>query len=180
LADARTAYRLDRAQLRASFERASAGYEAAARLQRAVAAELLARLAAFGFTPAVVLDLGCGTGGVAAELRARYPRTLVIALDLARGMLREARRHLEAGQRFERVCGDALRLPLKDASVDIVFSNLMLVRRALRRLLWGTTGQPRSTAGSLCAPAARLAWAARRWPILSKSRRKSYAPRWPR
>ena len=117
---------LDRAQLRASFERASATYESAARLPVSVAAELLERLAAFDFAPRVVLDLGCGTGRVSRELKERYPRSQVIALDLSAGMLREARRHLEGGQRFERVCGDALRLPLRDASVDLVFSNLML------------------------------------------------------
>jgi malonyl-CoA O-methyltransferase len=119
-------FRLDRAQLRASFERASASYESAARLPVSVAAELLGRLTAFGFAPRVVLDLGAGTGRVTRELKRRYPRARVIALDLAPGMLREARRHQPLWRRFERVCGDALRLPLKDASVDIVFSNLML------------------------------------------------------
>ena len=41
-------------------------------------------------------------------------------------MLREARRHQSRWRRFDRVCGDALRLPLKDGSVDLIFSNLML------------------------------------------------------
>ena len=120
------AFHLDRARLRASFERASAGYEAAAGLQARIAAELLERLELFRFAPGVVLDLGCGTGRIARELKRRYPRARVIALDLAPGMLREARRHRSPWRRFERVCGDALRLPLKDGSVDLIFSNLML------------------------------------------------------
>src|SRR6185437_15195520 len=74
----------------------------------------------------VVLDLGCGTGRVTRELKRRYPRSQVLALDLAPGMLREARRHQGLLRRFARVCGDALALPLKAASVDLVFSNLML------------------------------------------------------
>ena len=119
-------FRLDRAGVRASFERASASYESAAGLQARVAAELLERLAVFAFAPGVVLDLGAGTGRVARELKRRYRRALVIALDLAPGMLREARRHQQWWRRFERVCGDALRLPLADASVDVVFSSLML------------------------------------------------------
>jgi malonyl-CoA O-methyltransferase len=41
-------------------------------------------------------------------------------------MLREARRHQQLFRRFERVCGDALRLPVADASVDVVVSSLML------------------------------------------------------
>jgi malonyl-CoA O-methyltransferase len=122
----REVFRLDRAQLRASFERASGSYESAARLQVSVAAELLARLDDFHFAPRVVLDLGCGTGRVTRELKRRYPRARVIALDIAPGMLREARRHQLLWRRFERVCGDALRLPLKDSSVELVFSSLML------------------------------------------------------
>jgi len=119
-------FQLDRARLRASFERASVGYEAAASLQVRIAAELLERLELFRFAPGVVLDLGCGTGRVTRELKRRHPRASVIGLDLAPGMLREARRHQWRWRRFERVCGDALRLPLRDASVDLVFSNLML------------------------------------------------------
>jgi len=119
-------FSLDRARLRASFERASASYEGAADLQARVAAELLERLELFRFEPAVVLDLGCGTGRVTRELKRRYRRARVIALDLAPGMLREARRHQRPWRRFERVCGDALRLPLRDGSVDLMFSNLML------------------------------------------------------
>ena len=126
MAEGGEAFRLDRAQLRASFDRASASYESASGLQTRVAAELLERLAAFDFLPAVVLDLGAGTGRLTRELKRRYRRALVIALDLSPGMLREARRHQRPWRRFERVCGDALRLPLADASVDVVFSSLML------------------------------------------------------
>jgi malonyl-CoA O-methyltransferase len=81
--EAREVFELDRGRLRAAFERASAGYESAARLQARVAAELLERLAAFAFEPRVVLDLGAGTGRLTRELKRRYPRALVIALDLA-------------------------------------------------------------------------------------------------
>jgi malonyl-CoA O-methyltransferase len=126
MAEAGEAFRLDRARLRASFDRASASYESASGLQARVAAELLERLAAFDFAPAVVLDLGAGTGRVTRELKRRYRRALVTALDLSPGMLREARRHQLPWRRFERVCADAMRLPLADASVDVVFSSLML------------------------------------------------------
>ncbi len=119
-------FELDRAGVRAAFDRASSTYEAAAVLQARVAAELLSRLEPFDFQPGVVLDLGAGTGRVTGELKRRYRRALVIALDVAPGMLREAARHQRFLRRFERVCADATRLPLASASVDIVFSNLML------------------------------------------------------
>jgi malonyl-CoA O-methyltransferase len=126
VADADDAFRLDAARLRASFERASASYESAAVLQAQVARELQERLDDFRFAPRVVLDLGAGTGRVTRELKRRYPRALVIALDITPGMLREARRYSRPWRRLARVCGDALRLPLAGASVDLVFSSLML------------------------------------------------------
>ena len=78
-------FHLDRARLRASFERASGSYEAAASLQARVAAELLQRLELLRFSPGVVLDLGSGTGRITRELKRRYPRARVIALDIAPG-----------------------------------------------------------------------------------------------
>jgi malonyl-CoA O-methyltransferase len=119
-------FRLDRPGIRLAFDRASARYEAAAVLQAQVSTELLGRLDFFRFTPRVVLDLGAGTGRGAAQLKRRYRRALVVALDAAPGMLKEARRHQHLFRRFERVCADAIRLPLADCSVDVVFSNLML------------------------------------------------------
>lgn len=119
-------FRLDRPRIRASFDRASVNYEAAAVLQSRVADELVSRLDPFRFEPRVVLDLGAGTGRMTAALKKRYRRALVVALDLAPGMLREASRHQQFLRRFERVCGDAMRLPFATGTVDIVVSSLML------------------------------------------------------
>jgi malonyl-CoA O-methyltransferase len=137
------AFVLDRHGIRSAFERASTRYETSAVLQARVADELLSRLDAFDFHPRVVLDLGAGTGRAAAALKRRFRGSLIIALDLAHGMLRQARGNLRWFRRFERVCADATHLPLADASVDVVFSSLMLqwcdldatfaeVRRVLR------------------------------------------------
>ena len=122
----RDPFELDRPGVRAAFDRAGATYEAAAVLQAKVAEELLERLASFQLDPALILDLGAGTGRLSAELKRRYRRSRVIALDLAPGMLRQAARHQGWLRRFDRVCADAARLPLKSASADVVFSNLML------------------------------------------------------
>jgi malonyl-CoA O-methyltransferase len=118
--------RLDARGVRSSFDRASHAYEAAAVLQARVGDELFERLDFFRFEPQVVIDLGAGTGRGAAELKRLYKRATVVALDIAPGMLREARRHFGLFRRFERVCGDARRLPLADGSADVVVSNLML------------------------------------------------------
>ncbi len=119
-------FQLDKPGVRAAFDRASATYEAAAVLQSRVADELLSRLEPFDLRPQAILDLGAGTGRATAELKRRYRRSVVIALDLAPGMLHQARRHRSFLRRFECVCADAAHLPLEPASVDIVFSNLML------------------------------------------------------
>ena len=118
--------RLDAAGVRSSFDRASASYEAAAVLQARVGDELLERLEFFKLDPDVVIDLGAGTGRITGELKRRYRRSTVVALDIAPGMLREARRHFGFFRKFERVCGNVLRLPFADASVDVAVSSLML------------------------------------------------------
>jgi malonyl-CoA O-methyltransferase len=120
------AFELDRPSIRTSFDRASAQYDAAAVLQARVNTELLERLELFKFQPAVVVDLGTGTGRGAEELKRRYRRSLVVALDMAPGMLHEAQRRQHLFRRFERVCADAMRLPFADSSIDVVFSSLML------------------------------------------------------
>jgi malonyl-CoA O-methyltransferase len=120
------AFRLDRPSIRTSFDRASAHYEAAAVLQAQVNQELMTRLEFFKLQPEVVLDLGTGTGRGAEELKRRYRKALVVALDMAPGMLREAQKRQHFFRRFERVCSDAMRLPFADSSVDVVFSSLML------------------------------------------------------
>lgn len=119
-------FALPRAAVRNTFDRAGSSYEAAALLQSNVADELLSRLEPFAFAPEVVLDLGAGTGRASAQLKHRYRRAQVLALDLAPGMLHEAARHQRWLRRFERVCADAAALPLRTASVDVIFSNLML------------------------------------------------------
>src|SRR3970040_531700 len=130
----------DHRQVRRAFSRAAHGYDDAAALQREVAARLLESLAYFedrggqqGRLPEVVLDVGCGPGHAAATMQQRWPKAQVIALDLALPMLHEARGNFAAQRRWidfsrrpQPVCADARALPLRDASVDVLFSNLCL------------------------------------------------------
>lgn len=112
----------DKRQVAASFSRAAASYDSVAELQRAVGAELLARLPA-GLAPSRWVDLGSGTGHFSRALAARFPQASGTAVDIAEGMLRHAR-PLGGASRF--VCGDAERLPLATASHDLIFSSLAL------------------------------------------------------
>jgi malonyl-CoA O-methyltransferase len=117
---------LDSAQVRRSFDRASAEYDRAAILQADVRARLLARLEYVKLTPALIVDAGCGTGHASRALKRLYRRARVIALDIAPGMLHAAGRQRGWFRRFDRVRADAAHLPFADGSVDLVFSNLML------------------------------------------------------
>jgi malonyl-CoA O-methyltransferase len=116
---------LDRRAIRRHHDRASAGYDAAAVLAGLLREAMIARLEWIAFVPECVLDLGCGTGHGAAALAARWSRARVIALDAAPRMLAEARR-LAPAARIEWFCAEAEAIPLPDASVDLVFSNLLL------------------------------------------------------
>jgi malonyl-CoA O-methyltransferase len=118
-------FRVDRRAVQRAFDRAS-HRRAAAPLVEQVRGELLERVHFFKLEPRVILDLGCGTGAAAAQLRRRFARAQVIALDSAYLMAHAARRGQRFWRRFECVCADASALPLRARSVDLVFSNLML------------------------------------------------------
>jgi demethylmenaquinone methyltransferase/2-methoxy-6-polyprenyl-1,4-benzoquinol methylase len=64
----------------------------------------------------VAVDVACGTGGLAGELAALAPGASVVGLDFSWEMV--SRAGGVAGVRFG--VADALRLPLADASVDVV------------------------------------------------------------
>ncbi len=115
----------DTRQVRRAFSRSAQGYEAAAALQREVESRLLESLDYLeDRQPQTVVDLGCGPGHASAAMRKRWPKARVLALDIAMPMLREAKKRSGWLRPFDRVCADARALPLADASVDVLFSNL--------------------------------------------------------
>ena len=117
---------LDTALVRRSFGRSARTYDEVAILQAEVRRRLLERLDIARIDPAVIVDAGTGTGRGARDLKRRFRRSQVVALDAAWEMLDEARRHRGVRRRFARVCGDVTRLPLRARAADLVFSNLML------------------------------------------------------
>jgi malonyl-CoA O-methyltransferase len=119
-------YALKASWVRRSFDRAARTYDAAAVLHAEVRQNLLQRLELTALEPRAVLDAGAGTGHGSRALQRRYPKAVVIALDASQGMLRAAARQQSWLRPFARVCADAALLPLKDGSVDLIVSNLML------------------------------------------------------
>ncbi|AXE35497.1 malonyl-ACP O-methyltransferase BioC [Chromobacterium phragmitis] len=130
------AFYTDKARVRASFEKAAASYDSAAVLQREVSDRMAERLDYIKHQPAMILDAGAGTGYGAAGLRRRYPQARVIELDLARAMLLASRERAREGDGLLKklfkpsapwqINADIERLPLADASVDMIWSNLTI------------------------------------------------------
>jgi ubiquinone/menaquinone biosynthesis C-methylase UbiE len=71
----------------------------------------------------VVLDVGAGTGFLALEAAKTARR--VIALDFSQSMTNEAISKVE-GANVEFKIGDVEKIPLEDASVDVVIGNMIL------------------------------------------------------
>ena len=117
---------IDKRQARRSFERAAAGYDEVAVLQRETANRMLERLEYIQHSPGVILDVGAGTGEATVLLGKRYRQAKSIALDFALPMLQKARKRGSWLRRPRCICGDAEQLPLADQSVDMIFSNAAL------------------------------------------------------
>ncbi len=133
------AFSLDPAQVRRAFERAAAAGGDAAVLQREVERRMLERLDYIRLRPHRVLDSGCGVGHGLKLLRRRYPEADFLGVDFAPGVLGEAKREESLFERARRLvrrlvsgsgrsylCADFARMPLRAASVDMVWSNLAL------------------------------------------------------
>lgn len=112
----------DKRRVAASFSRAAASYDAVAELQRTVGSALIDYLPA-DLQPSRWLDLGAGTGYFSRILASRFSTGEGVALDIAEGMLRHAR---PQGGAAAYIAGDAECLPLREASVDLIFSSLAL------------------------------------------------------
>lgn len=117
-------------QIAKSFSRAATTYDRAAILQRNVGQHLLDKLIKLEFhqkipgVPKVIVDLGSGTGQLTQQLVLNFPKSSIIAVDIAFGMLSYSQLKYPKNN-VVLLCGDVEQLPLKNNSCDVVFSNLM-------------------------------------------------------
>jgi ubiquinone/menaquinone biosynthesis C-methylase UbiE len=75
---------------------------------------------------AVVLDFGCGVGRLSSAIAARTRH--VVGIDISEPMLRTSRSVVpdEVRDRFSPVLSSSAALPLRDASVDLAYTSLVL------------------------------------------------------
>ncbi|WP_298716081.1 malonyl-ACP O-methyltransferase BioC [uncultured Oceanisphaera sp.] len=108
---------IDKHKVAAAFGRAAHSYEQHNELQRRSGNALLQRLPEWGDTG---LDLGCGSGWFAPQLKQRAEQLL--ALDLSPNMLQQA----TAKADIIPICADMDAMPLPGQSLDWIFANLCL------------------------------------------------------
>jgi malonyl-CoA O-methyltransferase len=126
------AYHLDKARVRASFDRAAPTYDAAAVLQAEVRTRMFSRLDLLKLAPQAILDAGCGTGHASIALARKFNKSRIISLDIAMGMLRQARKRQNWFKRSlglmrqSLLCADIENLPIQSSSTGLVWSNLAL------------------------------------------------------
>ena len=111
-------------EVAASFSLAAAAYDSVAALQRDVGDSLLEKTPGQDCEVQAVLDLGCGTGHFHPALRSRFPAASYIGLDLASGMVAFCKEAYPGETKW--LVGDAEKLPLAAASMDLIFSSLAL------------------------------------------------------
>jgi malonyl-CoA O-methyltransferase len=105
---------------------------------REIARRMAERLDLIRCQPTRVLDLGCGPGRELNALQQRYPQAQLLGLDVSAGHLRQFHRATPPLQRWLRawtgtqpsgihaIQADGAHLPLRNSSVDLLYSNLAL------------------------------------------------------
>lgn len=115
--------------VRAQFDRRARRFGAHDALLREVDRRLQERLDVIRLAPERIVDVGCGAGASAAALLQRYAQAQWLGADLSDAMLRQMRppaRRFWQAPRAHRLVAEGATLPLPEASVDLVYSNLML------------------------------------------------------
>jgi malonyl-CoA O-methyltransferase len=123
-------YQIDKARVRASFNRAASSYDAAAVLQKRVREEMLDRLGLINIKPQAILDAGCGTGAGSFELQKKFKNAQVVSLDVALGMLQKTKMQRpflnKVFSKQHLLCADIETLPIASNSINLLWSNLAL------------------------------------------------------
>lgn len=162
-------YLLDKRQVARSFSSAAGRYQQVDQLQQTIADRLLDRLDLTKMKPRLVLDLGSGPGTCSTRLAKYYNKASIIETDISHAMLLQASKQAPRFfSRRQRICTDAELLGIKSASIDLVFSNLMLqwcdnldlVLNEIRRILQPNGLFMFSTFGPDTLKELRLSWQA--------------------
>lgn len=115
-----------RNEISKASDRNAGRYDRHAALEQEIGRRLLDRVTFQRAEPAVIVDVGCGTGIAAAALKKTFRKARVVALDLSAGMLAAATGQSRLTRPIRLLQADATALPFRRHSVDLVVSNLVL------------------------------------------------------
>ncbi|MFA6169737.1 MAG: methyltransferase domain-containing protein [Candidatus Margulisiibacteriota bacterium] len=106
--------------IKRNFSRGAAAYDSEAILQKEMADRLYALT---GVCPTRILDLGCGTGYLTRRLAEKFPLARVVGVDIAPGMIAEAReRNQRANIKYLVADGEQY----NDGQYDLIVANASL------------------------------------------------------
>ena len=114
---------IDKERIKKSFSKKASAYHQTALVQRESAERLDFNLSLSEKKPDTLLDLGSGTGMLTSLVADRWRDASIFCCDIAHAMNLEARNNLSTAS-VKVLTGDAEELPYKDASFDMVVSNL--------------------------------------------------------
>lgn len=115
--------KINKERVKRSFSRRVASYNELALVQAESAQRLDFNLSLLEKSPRNLLDIGSGTGFLTDLVAKRWKETSIYCCDVAHDMNIKARNDL-ANRRIRFLTGDAEDIPCKDASFDMVVSNL--------------------------------------------------------
>jgi len=120
---------MNKADVARSFSCAAKTYDKHAFVQQEIGQRLLERLNYLKEPPRTILDVGAGTGSLTRCLQRKFPESLVLGVDIAKGMTYFAKS--QQPWQFWRnnphyFCADAEQLPFQKSSIDLIFSNFTL------------------------------------------------------
>lgn len=109
-----------------SFNAHAADYESAADIQFEIGQRLFERLDYLKINPRFILDLGCGPGVFLKQLKKRYPKAQIVALDLAHAMLVAANAKQPWLKKWDLVNADMQQMPFASGQFDLIVSNQVI------------------------------------------------------
>jgi malonyl-CoA O-methyltransferase len=120
-------YSVESKLVRDAFNVAAKNYDAYSLLQQTITGRQIESFEHIKIKPKSVLDLGSGTGYGSRQIKQLFKKAHIHQIDISVEMLKISRR--QSPRFFSKnhfLCADASQIPLKNNSIDLVFSSLML------------------------------------------------------